>query len=93
MSEDRARRILKMAADKAAEDGFSDLQGWLTEDPDGMWGKIARECIQETRALADRLMLTEDEVDEHISNRLLYHAVSVALQVAKAEAGKVQGEA
>jgi hypothetical protein len=81
----RARAIVSLAAAKVKDPNTSD---WLRTDREGTWEKGAAEYLEKTRAKAEELGLSEQQVNSEIAIRLAYDALTAQIAHQKKKRGR-----
>lgn len=78
----RAREIVKAAAASVSTPIAKD---WLVKDERGSWERFASDYLEKTRANAEALGMTANQVDNEIATMIALHAVEAVLRY---EAGR-----
>jgi hypothetical protein len=77
---DRARRIVRLAADQVKNPS---TKSWLWEDEIGSWERQALEYLAKTADKARELGMSSELVDDEIANRLGFLALKASLEHAE----------
>jgi hypothetical protein len=81
----RARGIVSAASKKVKDRNTAE---WLHTDREGTWEKSARDYLESTREQAEKLGLSETQVNDEIAGRLAYLALSAQISNQKKRKAK-----